>query len=95
MTFTPAYYEWHLLDDHGNIIFPLEDPEWIYDCKSKDNIHYHLACLVDYLYMEEYDNDDYDIFLYGLTDEQRDEAIELMTETLNRHYLEPMASGDA
>lgn len=86
MRFLPTYHEWDLFDDQGNIIFSLDDPEWVYDCISRSDVEYKLTSIVDTLFMEEYDNEDYQTFLYGLTDEQRNEAVELMATTLFNFY---------
>lgn len=86
MRFLPTYHEWEVLDDNGNIIFFLDYPEWVFDCMSRSDVEYKLTCHVDTIFMEEYDNEDYQTFLYGLTDEERNEIVEQLATILFNFY---------
>ena len=92
--FVPAYYEWHLTDDNGNILHNMVDPsECLY---NEDGTPMDLESVIDFcsqdLHMADwhyYSEQDYNGILLeeNLTERQIKVASKIMGEALYNYYI--------
>lgn len=92
--FIPAYYEWHLIDEQGEVLHNMADPvEGLFDENGEALTLESIKefCEGDLLCAENAYRNDYDYngirLKESLTDEQIKAAVEVMAEALYNYYV--------
>lgn len=85
--FIPGFYEWHLVDEEGNVLLNIPD-DLINDCETKDDLDFIIEDIPRQALMAVEEGEE----LYGcdvnkyVEDIDDDDVTQLMIDTMSEYY---------
>lgn len=85
--FIPGFYEWHLVDEEGNVLLNIPD-DLINDCETKDDLDFIIEDIPRQALMAVEEGEE----LYGcdvnkyVDDIDDDDVTQLMIDTMSEYY---------